>query len=440
MRLLSTLTLVALGLVAVLPTNGKAADTVGRSSWGTNGFLNSLGVNTHMGQGISETSYAEPLKYLGIRHIRDGDGVANTASRFVSFYRQTGIRVLIHSKDFNGTLSAAKQMAAANALLAIEGPNEPNNWPVTYQGQTGGGSGSWLPVARFQRDLYAAVKADPKLAKYPVFNTTEPGAETDNVGLQFLTIPSGAGTLMPEGTKYADFANLHNYVPYPGARAIVENMAWHAADPLKQGPWDGLYLEHGLTWARKYRGYSSEELINLPRVTTESGWGTGSNGLTEAQQGKLFLNVYCAQYRRGFKYTFIYQLRDGEGGDNASMGLFRRDSSPKLAATYIRNLTTILADNRSLPTPPGKLNYKIPNQPATVHDLLLRKTNGTFELIVWGEMVSGSTSVTVNLGTARKTVNLYDPTTGASSIRQYTDVASVPLTLSDHPVIIEIVD
>jgi hypothetical protein len=59
-----------------------------------------------------------------------------------------------------------------------------------------------------QRDLYRAVKSDPKLAGIPVFASSEAGgSEPNNCGLQFLTIPKGAGTLMPDGTIYADYAN-----------------------------------------------------------------------------------------------------------------------------------------------------------------------------------------------------------------------------------------
>ena len=109
--------------------------------------------------------------------------------------------------------NAARTLAKAGALMAIEGPNEPNNFLITYNGKQGGGAdGSWLPVAELQRDLYSAVKNDPELKQYPVFHVSEGGAETENVGLQFLTIPAGAKTLLPDGTRYADYANPHNYV------------------------------------------------------------------------------------------------------------------------------------------------------------------------------------------------------------------------------------
>ena len=56
-------------------------------------------------------------------------------------------------------------------------------------------------------------------------------------------------------------------------------------------------------------------------------------------------------------------------------------------------------------TAPGKLDYSIAREPATVHDLLLQKSGGTFELVVWDEQPSGgSDTVTVDLTTARATV------------------------------------
>ena len=38
--------------------------------------------------------------------------------------------------DIAASLAEYETLAAAGALLAAEGPNEPNNWHVTYQGAT----------------------------------------------------------------------------------------------------------------------------------------------------------------------------------------------------------------------------------------------------------------------------------------------------------------
>ena len=194
--------------------------------------------------------------------------------------RQTGVRfswgLVSGGTDLEKLIETARQLAAAGALLAFEGNNEPNNWGVTYQGEKGGGRApSWLAVAKLQRDLYKAVKGDPLLKKYPVWSISEGGAEVDNVGLQFLTIPKGAGTLMPEGTSYADCANVHNYIYHPGSPGLADNKTWNAADPTSACKVDGLYGNYGVTWAKHFRGYSEAELLTLPRVTTETGCTIG---------------------------------------------------------------------------------------------------------------------------------------------------------------------
>ena len=86
---------------------------------------------------------------------------------------------------------------------------------------------------------------------------------------------------------------------------------------------------------------------------------------------------------------------------------------------------------------PGPLSYSIPEQPATVHELLLQKSDGTFQLIIWGERVAGSDEVAVRLGESAG-VKIYDPTAGIDPIQTLTGVDSLKLTVSDHPFVLEI--
>ena len=57
---------------------------------------------------------------------------------------------------------------------------------------------------------------------------------------------------------------------------------------------------------------------------------------------------------------------------------------------------------------------------------------------MWGEQVSGANNITVNLGTARATVKIYDVTVGKEPNQTLTNVTNVPLTMTDHATIIEI--
>jgi hypothetical protein len=52
-----------------------------------------------------------------------------------------------------------------------------------------------------------------------------------------------------------------------------------------------------------------------------------------------------AQFRRGYAHTSVYLLRDRADEDgNQSFGFYQADYSPRKAAIYLHNLTTILAD------------------------------------------------------------------------------------------------
>jgi hypothetical protein len=281
------------------------------------------------------------------------------------------------------------------------------------------------------------VKADPVLKKYPVWSISENGAETDNVGLQFLTIPKRAGTLMPEGTRYGDAANVHNYIYHPASPAPADNKTWNAADPTSACKVDGLYGNYGVTWAKHFRGYSEADLLSLPRVTTETGCTIGGP-VTEDVHAKNLLTMYLDQFKRGWSHTAVYLLRDrGDEAGNQTFGFFKPDYSPRKAAVYLHNLTAILADQEVAKTS-GKLGYTLSPRPATVHDLLLQKGDGTFVLVVWNERVKGSDEVTIGLGGARPAVRVYDPTAGTEPVKTYADVESVRLTLNDHPIVLAI--
>ena len=416
---------------------GVVGDPAGIVAVPADAFLGSIGACAHVAQGVdSATQSATAMAYAGLRNLRD-DGNPNTVSDWIAMHQSAGIRVCVLSnQDVASTVGMAKQLEAAGALLAVEGPNEPNNFAVTYEGQTSSGSTTFVPVAHFQRDLYAAVKAETSLTGIPVFHSSEAGgSEPDNVGLQFLTIPADAGTTMPAGTRYADYANTHNYV-CGHSHQLVDNVAWNASDPTLNGDWDGPYVEYGHTWHGGFSGYSNPDLLTLPKVTTETGWVTsGTGAITEEQQARIFLNLYLSAFKQGFSYTFIYMLRDDP--NQGYWGLFDTSYNPKKSGTYLHNLTTLLADTGS--RSPGKLDYAISGEPATVHDLLLQKSDGTFALVVWDERpTGGSDMVTVDLHTSRATVTVYDPTTGTSPSQSLQNVSAVPLTLSDHPVVLEL--
>jgi len=405
-------------------------------------FLNSIGVNTAIsarGERLDKT--IEAIKYTGIRWVRSGyEGNAKDED-YLTLHRETGVKfsygLMSGGTDIPRLLTGGKVLAKAGALLAFEGPNEPNNWGVTYNGEKGGKSGTWKAVAKLQADMYKAVKADGDLKKYPVWSLSENGAQTDNVGLQFLQIPKGTGIAMPDGTRYADFATCHNYFSHPSHKGLYDNQTWNAADPGPHCKVDGLYGNYGTTWRYKYKGYTDDQLVNLPKVTTETGV-TIQGDFTEEKQARLYLNLYLAQFKRKWSYTSVYLLRDrSDEAGNQSFGFYKADYTPRTAAIYLHNLTTILADKGTLKTH-ASLAYSLTNQPETVHDLLLQNSNGKFQLVIWGEKATGEEKVTVTLGKRIPTLKVYDPTLGVTAVLDIQNADKLTLTISDHPVVVEL--
>jgi hypothetical protein len=408
----------------------------------TNDFLNSIGVNSAIssrGERLDKT--IEAVKYTGIRWIRSGYEGNATVDDYLTLHHETGIKfsygLMSGGTDIPRLLAGGKILANNGALMAFEGLNEPNNWPITYNGEKGGKNLSWLVVAKLQNDLYKAVKADAQLSSYPVWSISEGGAQTDNAGLQYLKIPAGTNALMPDSTQYADYATCHNYFSHQSNKGLYDNQSWNAADPGPLCKVDGLYGNYGKTWGKKFTGYTEAELTDLPKVTTETGV-TIDDTFTEEKQARLYLNLYLAQFKRKWSYTAIYLLRDrSDESGNQSFGFYKADYTPRKAAIYLHNFTSILAD-KGASTKLQSLNFTIANQPATVHHLLLQNSNGKLQLVIWDERATGNDEVKINLGKKFGLVKIYDPTIGTVPISTPKNVGEIVLNLSDHPLVVEL--
>src|SRR5260370_2304217 len=139
-------------------------------------FLNSIGVvSTFPDRGQPLPKTVEMVKYAGFRWVRGGiEGLSTqgptTMQTYLDLHEQTGVRfnwgLVSGGSDLAKLIETARQLAAADALLAFEGNNEPNNWGVSYQGEKGGGRASaWLAGAKVARVFDAAVKRGPLLNK-----------------------------------------------------------------------------------------------------------------------------------------------------------------------------------------------------------------------------------------------------------------------------------
>ena len=445
--------------VAVLGFGGfaLAADANTTQAIRANDFLDSLGACTHITQGMdSPLSVQAGIRYLGIRNIRD-DGTTNRrlVGALCAIHSATGAMVdeLPLSGDLADTQAQWEQLAACGALVAAEGPNEPNNFSFSYKGNQcsmKNGNGTFLPCAQFQAALYAMVHADPKLAGIPVWGMTTVGAEPDNVGMQWLKIPEGSHALMPDGTQYADVANTHNYVQGNGSsgQTLEDNQAFWAESVDRGGTCTGCFDVYGEYWGGAggspaqgtwAKGYPINVLgqNQIPKVTTETGWKiTETSSVSDDMRARLLTDVYLQAYKQGWSKTFIYLMFNNATGDNG-YGIMDTPARPTLLGRYIHNLTSILADHSSAFSP-DRVNCSVSGMPSTGYAMLMQKSNGKYELVVWGEAFASKrpSTIAINLG-ATHPVKVYDITQGPAPIREPGRVSSIQLPLTDHPMIVE---
>ncbi|MDI9430705.1 MAG: hypothetical protein QM570_03165, partial [Planctomycetota bacterium] len=144
-RFLQQTALGTMGLLSLGVTRGTGTDArrTGTTAVAAADFLNSLGVCSSItGRDETLAGTIEALNYTGIRFIRCGLEDRVEVEDMIALHKQTGARIvyglLSGGMNLARLLREARQLAAAGALLAIEGNNEPNNWGITYQGQAGG--------------------------------------------------------------------------------------------------------------------------------------------------------------------------------------------------------------------------------------------------------------------------------------------------------------
>jgi hypothetical protein len=217
---------------------------------------------------------------------------------------------------------------------------------------------------------------------------------------------------MPDGTQYADVANAHNYVQgnSSAAHTLEDNQVFWAESVDRGGACAGCFGVYGEYWGGAggstgqgtwAKGYPINVLgqNQIPKVTTETGWNIiNTPSVSADMQGRLLTDVYLQAYKQGWSKTFIYLMFNNITGDNG-LGMLNASGDPTLLGRYIHNLTSILADNSST-FKPGSVNYSFSGMPSTGYALLMQKSNGKYDLAIWGEAFASKTSskVRINLG------------------------------------------
>jgi len=389
-------------------------------------FINSIGVNTH----IDFNSYSSQLgtveadiNYLGVKNIRDSaenPSDLGTNGLWQQVANATGAKFDAYAAEGSVT---TMQMSASNALTLakqgivkfIEGGNEEDQ---SYSVSLGN---SLATTAAYQKTLYASAHA---------------------LGVSVINMSFGTGWGASSTGDYGTVGNLASYTDYAN---------------------DHVYFGTGNTPLSTILALNSDAELaaqGKPVINTEMGWYTTSStndvsNDTPLEQAKYMLDGLLDAYQAGNTMTYLYELlNEGTNTTNneQNFGLFNANGTAKPAATALHNLTALLADTGSAAasfTPTG-LSYQLSGTISTDHSMLMEKSDGSFWLAVWNEArLSGPTSpaaisvanhsVTLTLGNAAQSVEVYDPLTGTAAIQTASNTSTISLSLPDHPILVEII-
>ena len=409
-------------LIVFLGSAGTAATAAPEVARPADGFVDSIGANTHYGNAIyvGGNAYANPaidakLAALGIRHLRDHTWNDTGLARIDGLYSAYGIRSnLILGETTRSPAQLANLLKAHPAYEAIEGLNEPDFNTRSYGGFTDNPTTNNYSATRaFQNDLYAAVKADPMTQHVQVLSPAMGTAANS----QYLSPIS------------FDVAAMHYYSdgrePTFGLDTRIGQMASLRGSPAK------------------------------PLMATESGYfnqpAVQTGAIPENISAKYLPRLYAEYFNRGIKRTYVYELAD-QGPDlsqrEQNFGLLRFDLTEKPAYVATKNLIGLLEEPGASFTP-GSLDYAIAGGTAALHHTLLQKSDGRFYLLLWqelagynrfaeAEIINAPLNVTLTLNTDVALARTYLPNDSAVATASYLNPDSLNLSVPDRMLVVEL--
>jgi len=214
-------------------------------------FIHAIGINVHMeytdGAYASLSDVTMDLAYLGVDNIRDmipnlSAGGIPAQSELSALESLAAGRVKLDlftgqtETDIATDISVLNTLAAAEpgAIAAVEGPNEINNFPVSYDGLTGQGA-----ATAEQEALYSAVTADSALRGAQIFNFTG--------GLASPLTPYGSLTQNPDGSYVLDNGITGWLAVLPVGESTISITYTGAAPLAGLFGWPGAGQQTGLT-------------------------------------------------------------------------------------------------------------------------------------------------------------------------------------------------
>ncbi|MBE3070085.1 MAG: fibronectin type III domain-containing protein, partial [Planctomycetes bacterium] len=425
--LAAALVLLATGAAWAEPAPPRSADD----------FVDAMGVCTHWS--YMDTPYGSAyekvkalLGDLGVRHVRDG-----WHEREIDLYKTYGIRATTIFSP--GPKPPRDQLAIlreqVKVIDMIEGPNEVDLFKTTYNGK-----GFPEGPKAYQNDLYAAVKADAALA--------------------------GVGVIAPSTARTGSNLEL---APLASLDTVV--MHSYAGGERPSVSLDGPVVSNILN-AQRILGPG---VVWKPIVVTECGYhtalgetGTAQPGVSERAQAKYIPRTFAEYFNHGIVRTFTYEFidefpdykTDEREATNAEacFGLVKRDLTPKLAYTALKNLIALLkeaswdAAKQAWQTPPvtlRALDFTLEGDAKNVHHTLLQKSTGEYLLLLWQEVTSFDTKAKRDIANADVAVTLtlnspvfdaavYLPSRGPEPVKTFDAPKAIALSVPDEVLVVKL--
>ena len=324
-------------------------------------FVDSVGVNVHLGSEPYASSFGRFRSLIGasfIRHLRDELRPANDLARWRGLHAAFGIRShLLVSPATNTVPQMLEYLAALGVqrVSAIEGQNEgDSDW---FMAQDAARLNWSAAVVAYQRDVFAALRSRYAAASLPILSPSIIDWKPADVWL------------IRRAASFCDIVAIHAYVQ-------------HGQEPETQ---DG---SASLDWYLRHMRDAFKP--GAPVMATETGYTNvvrpGGAGVSERAAGIYLPRLLLNNFDQGVARTFLYEFMDG-GADPADgehhYGLVRHDGTPKPAYDAIVALLTELHD-------PGGASEEQVGPPAALADappetriVVLRKRDGSAIAALW---------------------------------------------------------
>jgi hypothetical protein len=383
-------------------------------------FTDSVGINTHYNNAqwgdspYGNRSIDRLLSDLGVRHIRDNTQTSVGFSAVSLLYQNYGIRtdlVLTAPAAPQDIVSAVKMFPA---IESVEGINEPDGFPITFDGLSDDPSNNDFSATRAYQDaLYAAMKAEPATAAVPVLSPAmmDPGKTPLLKGIGF------------------DAASMHAYA-----------------------------APHRPTYQLDGRIWQVNQISDTPVkiIATETGYYTRAptgGQVSEKAQAKYVTRLFGEYFNRGISRTYDYELVDGRddpADPEANFGLLRNDLSPKPAYTALKNLMQLLRDPSSTPIlSTDSISFSLTGGGSSLQHSLLEKSDGSFYLLLWNDVASwdvtaqtdiinAAVPVTLQLDSKFDLAQVFIPGQSASALARYNSPRRLNLNVPDDVMVVEL--